>query len=328
MSWNDFSDQSRVVGILQGSLRHQRLAHAYLFAGPRGSGKKRVALHLAKSLFCLENEYDACGHCLNCTRVEGGNHPDVYVLSPDGASLKIDQIRALQKEMGMKAHEEQSAHKVYILEHVDKMTVQAANSLLKFLEEPPRGVVALLLTEQPHAILPTILSRCQTLSFSPVPPESIAARLEEEGFPKGIARLSSHISADLGEARDLCQSEWFALLRNKVIQLTEDIKQRGSTALFTIHEWFLKQEPFKEELPVFLDLLTLWLRDILYAQAGRNNQILFVDHRDLLERQSLAWTQAELIRGIGLVMETRSRIERNANPQLALEQLVLLIQEG
>ncbi|USG65883.1 DNA polymerase III subunit delta' [Brevibacillus ruminantium] len=326
MSWTTISQQPRVVELLYHSLRNDRLAHAYLFAGPRGAGKKQVALHLAKSLFCTEKEADACGACITCRRIDAGNHPDVLVISPDGASIKIDQIRNLQKEMAMRAVE--SFHKVYIIEHVDKMTTQAANSLLKFLEEPPAGVVALLLTENSHAMLPTILSRCQIIHFSPLSPEVIARKLGEEGIPGGAARVVSHITSNLEEARVLSQAEWFAQLRNLMIQLVQECKQHNSSVLYTIHDMLQKSDKIKEELPLFLDLLILWLRDILYVQVDRHAHLINSDQQDVLQGQALLWTKAELLRGIDLVMETKNRIERNANPQLALERLVLQIQEG
>ncbi|MGE5702780.1 MAG: DNA polymerase III subunit delta' C-terminal domain-containing protein, partial [Clostridia bacterium] len=138
----------------------------------------------------------------------------------------------------------------------------------------------------------------------------------------------SQITSNLEEAREFCQADWFAQLRNVVIQLTQEIKQRSSQALFTIQELFLKHDRFKEELPLFLDLLILWLRDILYVQAGRQKHLINGDQQDALQGQALIWTKLELLRGIELVMDTRNRIERNANPQLALERLVLRIQEG
>jgi len=326
MTWTHLSQQPRISELLYHSLRNQRLAHAYLFAGPRGAGRKQMALHLAKALFCKEKEADACGACLSCRRIEAGNHPDVHVIAPDGASIKIDQIRALQKEMAMRAVE--SVHKVYIVEHVDKMTTQAANSLLKFLEEPPAGVVALLLTENSHALLPTILSRCQILNFSPLSMERLAEELQKAGVSPGIARVVSHITTNLDEARELSQSDWFAQLRNLVIQLMKECKQRNSTALLTIHDMLQKQDRLKEELPLFLDLLILWLRDILYVQVGRHAHLINSDQQEVLQGQALVWTKAELLHGIDLVMETKNRIERNANAQLALERLVLQIQEG
>lgn len=326
MTWDSFTEQPRVADLLAGSLRHDRLAHAYLFAGPKGVGKKRIALHLAKAIFCTVLPADSCGECVQCRRIDAGNHPDVHYISPDGASIKIDQVRALQKEMAMRAVE--SSHKVYVIEHVDKMTIQAANSLLKFLEEPPAGVVALLLTENAHSILPTILSRCQTIPFSPLQPEVIVQRLVTEGIAPGLAQVASQITANLDEARVLCQSDWFAQLRNVVIQLTQELKQRNSQALFTIQDLFLKHDRFKEALPLFLDLLILWLRDILYVQAGRHQRLINGDQQDVLQGQALIWTKSELLHGIELVMDTRNRIERNANPQLAFERLVLQIQEG
>ncbi|MBH0331610.1 DNA polymerase III subunit delta' [Brevibacillus brevis] len=326
MTWTRFSQQPRAQELLSHSLRNERLAHAYLLAGPKGSGKKQMALHLAKSLFCSEREADACGACVTCRRIEGGNHPDVLFITPDGASIKIDQIRSLQKEMAMRAVE--SSRKVYIIEHVDKMTTQAANSLLKFLEEPPAGVLALLLTEHSHAILPTILSRCQIVQFSPLSAESIAEKLRAEGVLAGMAQVSSHITTNVEEAMTLSQSESFAQLRNLVIQLVQECKQRNSSALLTIHDMLQKSDKSKEELPLFLDLLILWLRDILYLQVGRHAHLINSDQQDVLQGQALVWTKAELLRGIDLVMETKNRIERNANAQLALERLVLQFQEG
>ncbi|MFI8713707.1 DNA polymerase III subunit delta' [Brevibacillus brevis] len=326
MTWTRFSQQPRAQELLSHSLRNERLAHAYLLAGPKGSGKKQMALHLAKSLFCSEREADACGACVTCRRIEGGNHPDVLFITPDGASIKIDQIRSLQKEMAMRAVE--SSRKVYIIEHVDKMTTQAANSLLKFLEEPPAGVLALLLTEHSHAILPTILSRCQIVQFSPLSAESIAGKLRAEGVLAGMAQVASHITTNVEEAMTLSQSESFAQLRNLVIQLVQECKQRNSSALLTIHDMLQKSDKSKEELPLFLDLLILWLRDILYLQVGRHAHLINSDQQDVLQGQALVWTKAELLRGIDLVMETKNRIERNANAQLALERLVLQFQEG
>ncbi|UIO42660.1 DNA polymerase III subunit delta' [Brevibacillus brevis] len=326
MTWTRFSQQPRAQELLSHSLRNERLAHAYLLAGPKGSGKKQMALHLAKSLFCSEREADACGACVTCRRIEGGNHPDVLFITPDGASIKIDQIRSLQKEMAMRAVE--SSRKVYIIEHVDKMTTQAANSLLKFLEEPPAGVLALLLTEHSHAILSTILSRCQIVQFSPLSAESIAEKLRAEGVLAGMAQVASHITTNVEEAMTLSQSESFAQLRNLVIQLVQECKQRNSSALLTIHDMLQKSDKSKEELPLFLDLLILWLRDILYLQVGRHAHLINSDQQDVLQGQALVWTKAELLRGIDLVMETKNRIERNANAQLALERLVLQFQEG
>ncbi|QOS98498.1 DNA polymerase III subunit delta' [Brevibacterium sp. JNUCC-42] len=327
MSWSKVAKkQERVAEILANSMKHDRLTHAYLFTGPKGVGKKEIAEHLTKSIFCLDHPGDACGTCLNCQRIQSGNHPDVYRISPDGASVKIEQIRALQKEMKMRAVE--SKHKVYILEHVDKMTTQAANSLLKFLEEPPVGVLAVLLSENSHAILPTILSRCQTIVFNPLPVGMIVQSLVNEGITKGLAQVASQITTNLDDARLLSQSEWFAQLKAMVIQLGRDLKQRDSQALFTIQDQFQRNDRLKEELPLFLDLLILWLRDILYIQVGRRANIINIDQQDALEEQVLQWAQTEILRGIDVAMETRNRIERNANPQLALERLVLHIQEG
>ncbi|OVE62162.1 DNA polymerase III subunit delta', partial [Chryseobacterium mucoviscidosis] len=121
--------------------------------GRKGTGKLDAATLLAKSFFCLEDGAEPCESCRNCQRIESGNHPDVHVVHPDGLSIKKGQIQALQEEFsktGLESHK-----KLYIISHADQMTVNAANSLLKFLEEPSSDTIAVLLTEQPQKLLDT-----------------------------------------------------------------------------------------------------------------------------------------------------------------------------
>ncbi|MBO8172654.1 MAG: DNA polymerase III subunit delta' [Bacillaceae bacterium] len=326
MMWKDFNEQQRVTRILQGSLEHDRIAHAYLFAGPRGAGKKAVALQLAKSLLCRELASDSCEACADCKRINGGNHPDVHLIEPDGASIKIEQVRNLQKEFSYRAVE--GNRKIYIVDHADTMTVQAANSLLKFLEEPASGVTAILLTERVHAVLPTILSRCQLLTFQPLPPDKLAQRLIEEGYASPVARIASQLTAGLEEARKLCQSESFAQLRNQVVQLSEDILNRGSYALLTIQDKITGQDNSRDELMLVLDIYLIWLRDILLWQSDRRDLIVHDDQQDVLAKQALRVGRNTLLQHMELVLETRRRLEQNASPQLSLERMVLELQEG
>ncbi len=141
--------QPVVMKIFSKSVRENRLSHGYLLEGSSGTGKKRTALWLAQSLFCLESTETelACGKCANCMRIASHNHPDVHLLEPDGASIKIDQVRALKQELSKRGME--SDQKVVIIYDAEKMTVQSANSLLKFIEEPEGGLLLLFLTTNP-----------------------------------------------------------------------------------------------------------------------------------------------------------------------------------
>ncbi|WP_134702228.1 DNA polymerase III subunit delta' [Ammoniphilus sp. YIM 78166] len=326
MSWESQVGQARVASILHNSVKNNRVAHAYLFAGNQGVGKLKMAIQLAKTLLCVDSDGEACGKCHHCLRIDSGNHPDLRIVTPEGTSIKIDQIRELQKGFSFKAVE--SSLSVYIIQHVDRMTVQAANSLLKFLEEPSYPVTAILLTEHVHQILPTILSRCQVVHFDELPFESRVERLKSEGYYEPIARIACQITADLGQAREWCQSEWFAQYRNLVLQLTEDILDKGSYALVTIQEKILKNEQGNQGLPFILDLLVYWYRDLLYFQIDRKQELVNTDQLDAIQRQALRCSRPWILKGIDVVMETKSRIGRHTNPQLSLERMVIQLQEG
>lgn len=326
MSWKDCTEQPRVASILHNSMKNGRVAHAYLFAGGQGVGKKKLAIQFAKSLFCVEQQGDACGKCHHCLRIESGNHPDLHVISPEGASIKIDQIRELQKEFSFKAVE--TSRNVYIIEHVEKMTVQAANSLLKFLEEPTYQVTAILLTEHLHQILPTILSRCQVIHFDELSFEKRVEVLKSEGFYEPLLRNICQITADLDQAREWCQSDWFAQYRSLVLQLTEDILDKGSYALVTIQEKVLKNDQGNQGLPYILDLLVYWYRDLLLFQINRTHELVNIDQLDAIQRQALRCSRTWILQGIEVVMETKNRLSRHANPQLSLERMVIQLQEG
>jgi DNA polymerase-3 subunit delta' len=324
--WADCIEQKQLALFLQQSLRNGHVAHAYLFAGPKGSGKRKMALQLAKGIFCREKEGDSCDQCENCRRIDSGNHPDVHIIEPEGTRIKISQIQDLQKEFSYRAME--SFHKVYIMEHGDKMTTEAANRLLKFLEEPPPGAVAILLTEQINSILPTILSRCQILYFAPLNPQLIVDQLVAKGFPPGIARVAAIVSGSLAEGEKLCAGESFAQVRGLVIQLSEDIVERGTYSLITLHERILKRESFNEEVNLFLDLLLLWLRDLLFYLLGQEPYISNLDQMETIQKQAKRWGQNKLVNGMEKIMETQKRLSGNTNVQLCLEDLVLRLQEG
>ncbi len=126
ISWKEMNElQPRVMKLLYNSIEKDRLSHAYLFEGKKGTGKLDAALLLAKSFFCLEDGAEPCESCRNCKRIESGNHPDLHLVQPDGLSIKKAQIQALQEEFsktGLESHK-----KLYIISHADQMTANAAN---------------------------------------------------------------------------------------------------------------------------------------------------------------------------------------------------------
>jgi len=155
------------VTFLQQSLATGRVAHAYLFTGPPQIGKRTLARGLAQALNCTGTQ-PPCGQCQSCQKVSKGTHPDVRIIEGEGAggSIKIDQVRAVKREAMLSSYE--GRFRVYILRHVDMASLEAANSLLKILEEPPEHVVLVLTAVQPESLPATVVSRCQRLDLRPV----------------------------------------------------------------------------------------------------------------------------------------------------------------
>lgn len=325
MSFHDIPGQAAAKRMLQNSLRRGKVSHAYIFSGPVGTGRKAMALALAQAIYCKEGVDDACGQCLECRKVLHGNHPDIHLVEPDGATIKIDQIRALQKEFGYKATA--SGTKIYILVQAERMTTQAANSLLKFLEEPSSSVVAILITENGNGLLPTIQSRAQWISFTPMPRQDMIAALQNEGLALPLIRPAVHLAAGLDAARELVGAAWFAEMRNVVLQLAKETCTRFPQAFMTIQQKLAKSE-LADHLPAFYDLLTLWLKDMVHLCLLRKERLVYPDQSDWMEPVARTRDVQEWIRLTGQAVELQKRLRSNANPQLLLERTIIAIQGG
>ena len=327
-SWQDLASyQPRVIKLLANSIQKQRLAHAYLFEGKKGTGKKDIGILLAKSFFC-ENlqDYMPCESCKNCKRIQSGNHPDVHIVEPDGLSIKKGQIQALQEEFSKSGVE--SNRKLYMIIHADKMTVNAANSLLKFLEEPNANTIAILMTEQYHKILNTILSRCQLLSFQPLQPKFIEEALIESSIPKHLAALVSQLTNDTEAAIEIAQDDWFAQGRLKVIKLYEIVVNRKGQAPIFVHTDWMSHFNDKDKQETGLDLLLYIYKDVLSVQLGNEEQVIYQDLIQQLKQHALQMTQRSVTEKITSILEAKKRLHANVNPQLLMEKLVLTLQEG
>jgi DNA polymerase III subunit delta' len=327
-TWDQLEQiQPHVVKMLKNSLLKNRVAHAYIFEGGKGTGKKEAALLFAKSMFCLHlHEYKPCNTCINCRRIASSNHPDIHYIEPDGVSIKKEQIPHLQSEFTKTGLE--SNRKLYIIEHVDKMTVNAANSLLKFLEEPSSDTYAVLLTEHVHKLLNTIVSRCQIISFRSLTPDDLRNKLMENGVSQAFASLLAQLTNDLEEALRLYEDEWFGLARKLVIQLNETLATRPQQSLLFIHEKWMQHFSEKGQVELGLNMLLMLYRDLLSIQLEQENTVVFTDRFGHLKQQALQTTQKKTICDLEAILKAKNKLNSNMNLQLLMEQLVLDLQEG
>jgi DNA polymerase-3 subunit delta' len=325
MSFQSIVGQELGKRMLQNGLRESKLSHAYIFNGPLGSGRREMAAALAQAVYCTELKDDACGQCLGCRKIEHNNHPDYYWVEPDGTSIKIDQIRELQKEFAYRSTASQT--KIYVLYEADRMTVQAANSLLKFLEEPLSDVIAILITENGNALLPTIKSRSQWIPFVPAAPVEMARKLLDEGFPHALIAPAVRITAGIGAAKKLIESNWFAEARNVVIQLAQEMITRFPTALITVQQKVIKSE-LSEHLPTLLDLIILWLKDMVQLHIGRKENIVYIDQLEWMSAHATTYEISYWVHAIECTVNMQKRLRFHANAQLAFEKLLIDIKGG
>ncbi|MFS0638409.1 DNA polymerase III subunit delta' [Mesobacillus foraminis] len=328
-NWDELEAlQPTVLKMLKNSILKGRVAHAYLYEGMKGTGKKEVGFLLAKSIFCMEpgEGFKPCEACVNCKRINNGNHPDIHFVEPDGLSIKKAQIQELQEEFSKTGVE--SRKKLYMIMHADRMTNNAANSLLKFLEEPHAGTVAILMTEQAQQILPTILSRCQIIGFKPLSPKNMVKKLLDHGVNQQKAPLLAQLTNNWEEALGLNENDWFAQAQKIVVKLYEVLKKSPLEAMVTLQEnWFLHFKE-KEQIDRGLDLLLLIFKDLLYIQLGKQDQIVYLGESSRLEQYALQTSGRRLTEQMAAILEAKRKLHANMNPQLLMEELVLKLQEG
>ncbi|MFD2170743.1 DNA polymerase III subunit delta' [Tumebacillus lipolyticus] len=315
-----------VADMLSRSVTGGKLAHAYLFLGPAGAGQEETAAYFAKAVLCESVGTKPCGSCDQCRRFDSGNHPDLLVVEPEGNAIKIAQVRDLQKAFSRKAM--QSASKVYLIHQADKMTVEAANSLLKFLEEPTSPVVAVLLAESKTMLLPTIISRCQVIQFPRRPVQVVQEQLQAEGIPVSKARFLAFMKQSAGAAKQFADEERFAEILTVVLQLTEEISARRNNALFTLQEKVIKHGWQSHEIEGLLDCLAWWYRDVLHVRLGMEREVAHDIHLERYRQQAMSATEEQLLAMIETVMTTKKRLQSNANVQLSLEHMILQLQGG
>lgn len=319
INFQSVAGQERTKRMLQNGLRSDRLSHAYIFAGPSGSGRRQMARAFVAALYCEQRGDDACGTCLSCRKLEHGNHPDLFWVEPDGASIKIDQIRELQQQFAYRASA--SGTKVYVLNEADRMTVQAANSLLKFLEEPLSPSIAILITENGQALLPTIRSRAQWMRFDALSPNQLEQVLLGERLAPELARVASHLAAGPEAGRDLVQAEWFAETRNVMIQLMKEAAGK-QPFVATIQQKVMKSE-VAGHLDMLIDMAMLWYKDLIQILCGNRAALVYKEQEDWLGQHAFDRSVKGWVDCMDRAVEARKRLRSTANPQLVLEQFLL-----
>lgn len=326
MSVKNLAGRSVFIGhewaldLLQHGLARDHLAQAYLFAGPPRIGKTTLALYLARAVNCVAGQDRPCGKCNACRKIGQGVHPDVRVIDEPASSIKIDQMRELQMEMTLAPFEGQ--RRVYILCNFQQATMEAANCLLKTLEEPPPRVILILTALQAEMLLPTITSRCQTLNLRPLPVGQVQQALEEHwSIEPHRARVLAKLSGGrIGWAIESSQDDTLLRTREKyLVALEQAIRQERTDRLGLAQQ--LSQNP--QCLPEVLDLWQGWWRDLLLVKSGNLQALVNIDRQQTVSNEAQHYTLNEIQSCLRSIERAAQQIEQNVNATLAMEVLLL-----
>ena len=317
-----------IIEHLKNAVKHEKVSHAYIFSGEEGAGKRMLAAAFAQTLQCSEKGLEPCGTCLSCIQAESGNQPDIIWVSHEKPnSIGVEDIREqIVGDMQIKPYN--SPRKIYIIDETKKMTIQAQNTLLKTIEEPPAYGMIFLLTTNAEIFLPTILSRCVVLNLKPVGNKKIKTFLMEEiKIPDYKADLCiAFAQGNVGKAIKLACSESFEEMKGHVIRIFRNIEGMELSDLLSA----LKElEQFKTNIYDYLDLSLVWFRDVLLFKVTHDaNVLVFREEVSALQKHANRSSYEGLECIITAIEKVKVRLRANVNFELAIELMLLTIKEN
>ena len=323
-SFEDIVGNKQVIKSMKNALRSGKISHAYILNGAYGCGKMLLAETFTAYLECQEGMGKSCGTCTACKTVESHNNPDVFYVVSKTKTIGVDDIRdQVVKQVEIKQYKYR--YKVFIIEDADKMTVAAQNVLLKTLEEPPKNVVFLLLTQKVEILLPTVLSRCVLFKIKPL----MDAEVEEfvvKNLDKSLDEayfFAKYSAGSIGKAQKLIEDEDFVGMRIYVIDKLYNI---GGTDIAEVIEWAKDIEKYKDNIGDFLDIAYLWFRDILVAKKlGDTDCITQKDNKNKIFLQAKNMNFLQINKSLEAIWQAKRQLEQNSNFRLTMEIMLINI---
>lgn len=314
------------IDALRAAVVRERVAHAYLFAGPEGIGKELVARAFMATQLC-EAPVDgaACGVCKACEKVGRGAHPDVMVLEADGKFIKIEAVRNVTKVVAYPPIE--GKRRVVLIREADQLHEAAANALLKTLEEPSGHTMFVLTSSHPTRLLDTIISRCQVLRFNRLTSDEVETVLkrtedvQENMIPSAVGMANGSV----GEALQYAHED-VVERRRHLYEILSHLTDREEVDMLSIGEEFAKD---KKEVRLQLGMIRSWYRDLMVVQSGADlGLVTNRDWVDALADLGKAMSAKDVLNGLALVDEVEASLRFNVNARLAAERLFLGLYAG
>lgn len=326
--FSDVLGHEQTILHMKNAIRMQKVSHAYIISGEKGSGKKMLAGIFAKTLQCEQKGEEPCMECRSCRQAESLNQPDIIrVTHEKPGTISVEEIRT-QVNGDIMIRPYSSPYKIYIIDEAEKLSVQAQNALLKTIEEPPVYGVILLLTTNAGMLLPTIRSRCVMLDLKPVASSQIKEYLMNEiKIPEYRADIcTAFAQGNVGKAKRLALSGDFAEMLEHALHLVKYIQEMEVTDIIAD----LKRiDTYKMEINDYLDILMVWYRDVLMFKATRDADSLVFSDELISIREKVKKSSYEGLECVIKALDkAKIRLNANVNFDMALELLLLTMKEN
>jgi len=320
MSFNDIYGHEKKIEILRKSLMQKRTGHAYLFSGIPAIGKRTLALEFIKAINCEKADIpdDACGECASCRKIQHASHPDVFFVEAEGQYIRIASIRHIKERTTCRPLE--AKRRAFIIDDADKMNDEAANALLKMLEEPSLVNMLILVTARPYAMPQTIISRCQHMRFNPLSTETVARFLvsEMKMDPQRALLLSAWSGGSIGNALELDQEDIVAY-RTELVNLLSATSRKDPFSLINFAS-FLGQK--KKEIRQGLKILNTFFRDVLmFKEVGKPEMLINQDIIKIISTCAGRLSGEQILQNLEQIEKAGAVMEQNVNKSLTLETM-------
>ena len=316
-NFKDIIGQESIKKHLQTAIKTGNLSHAYIINGEYGSGRQTIASALAKTIQCQSktDDTDACGVCTSCKQAESHNHPDIKYITHDKTSISVNDIREqLNNDISIKPYS--SEYKIYIIPDANKMTEQA-----------PVYAIIILLTENCDSLLPTIRSRCVTLTMNPIEKDKICTYLENKFQlePEQAQIAANYCQGNIGKAIRFASSSDFIEMKNQVLKL---LKNLDSMDIASIIDTIKEFSTHKNDINDYLDLMLLWYRDVLMFKVTKDaNLLLYSDEYSAISEQATKRDYENIENIIAAIDKAKVRLKANVNFDVTIELMILAMKD-
>ncbi len=325
--FKDIVGQEHIVKHMKNAVKLNKISHAYMICGEKGMGKKLLADRFSMLLQCEKEGDEPCMECRACKQALGRNNPDIkWVYHEKPNTISVEEAREqLINDIAIKPYS--SKYKIYIIDEAEKMSVAAQNAILKTIEEPPAYGIIMILTESKEMMLETIQSRCVLLEVKPVLKNEFQHYFQNKmRIPDyEITSLLEFSAGNIGKAIKMVENDEYSAMRDNVTDVLKSIKKLDAAGL---NGKIKAASEFKNDMNGYLDLVTMWFRDVLYYKStGNDSRLIYKEQAAVIKNQSKGYTYQALNDILEEIKKVQVRLGSNVNLELTLEVMYIKIRD-